>query len=218
MYYTKVKHTSYAGFGITEGQIIATISMLVTAFLGQDFWTETLRYIFLVPIILVESYMVGYALIDTLKFACNTPVLLRFHELFPLVQFLGLSYIMTYTEFFVQYPALAYVIMSLLFYLQNGKLVLASVAETKMSLFHLELFYLWLPSIALFISKMGWVDRKLGKEIQIWSGFLVMVLVIERTITCSIILTRQVTKKLGYGFFDVPRPIETPGYNGRKSN
>lgn len=51
---------------------------------------------------------------------------------------------MTYTEFFVQYPALMYVIMSLIFYLLNDKLVLASVAEIKMSLFHLELVYLWL--------------------------------------------------------------------------
>lgn len=217
MYYTKVKYTSYAGFGITEGQFLVTISMLATAFIGQDFWTVTLRYISLVPVIAVEGFMTVFALFDTLKFPCAIPVLARLHELFPLAQFLGSCYLMTYTEFFAQYPAFVYVIMSLIFYLQNGKLVLASVAETKMSLFHLELLYLWLPSIGLLLQKMEWVDPKLGEQMQVKGGFLTVLLVVERTITCSIILTRQVTTELGYGFFEKPRPIETPGFSGDKS-
>lgn len=211
MYYTKVKFTSYAGFGITEGQFVVIISMLATAFIGQDFWTDTLRYISLVPVILVEGFMSLFAVVDTLRFGSAVPPLARLHELFPLAQFLGSCYLMTYTEFFIQYPALVYFVMSLVFYLQNGKLVLASVSETKMSLLHLELLYLWLPSIGLLSQKMEWVDSKLGEQMQIWGGFILVGLMIERTITCSVLLTSQVTKRLGYGFFDKPKPIATPG-------
>ena len=210
MYYTKVKYTSYAGFGITEGQMLAIISLLITGIYGQDLWGPTIRALILIFVIAIECFMSLFALIDTIKAKCSTPLFERFWEILPLAQFLVSTFIMTYTEFYNKYPALVILIMSLSFYLLNGKLVLSSVIENKIALFHLDLFYLWLPSIPLFIQNLGLIDSECSIKAQIWCGFALVVLISERVITCSIILVSHITKRLGYGFFDIPKSIETP--------
>lgn len=211
MYYTSVKCTSFGGFGLTEGQVLAIASMFATSVLGQDFWSHSVKSVILITVICVELLMVLFALVDTLKYSCPVPRFVRLRELVPLAQFVGLSYAVTYTEFYIRYPALGMFAMSLIFYLQNGKLVLASVTETKMALFHLDLLYLWLPLIPFALQKMGVIGEALGVQGQVWGGYLFVALTVERTVTCSIILVKQVTKYLGYGFFEVPpRALDSP--------
>eukprot|EP00826_Nyctotherus_ovalis_P056231 TRINITY_DN754_c0_g1_i11.p1 TRINITY_DN754_c0_g1~~TRINITY_DN754_c0_g1_i11.p1 ORF type:complete len:222 (+),score=47.54 TRINITY_DN754_c0_g1_i11:681-1346(+) len=211
MYYTGVKCTSFGGFGLTEGQVLGIASLFATSVLGQDFWSHTVKSVTLIIVIFIELLMVLFALVDTLKYSCSVPRLKRLRELVPLAQFIGLSYAMTYTEFCIRCPALGMFAMSLIFYLQNGKLVLASVTETKMALFHLDLVYLWLPLIPFALQKMGVIGETMGVEGQMWGGYLFVALTVERTITCSLILVKQVTKYLGYGFFEVPpRAIDSP--------
>ena len=211
MYYTGVKCTSYAGFGLTEGQILVIISLFATSILGQDFWTDTVKVATLIPVIGVELFMSLFALVDTMKYQCSISRVARLHELFPLAQFIGLSYFMTYTIFYIKYPALAMFAMSLIFYLQNGKLVLASVTETKMALIHLELLFLWLPLIPYILQCRGIISKEDGEYFQIRCGFVFVFLIVERTITCSVVLVSQVTQYLGYGFFDVPKPMINDG-------
>lgn len=211
MYYTGVKCTSYAGFGLTEGQVLGIASLLATSVLGQDFWSDTVKSVILILVIAVEVLMCLFALVSTMKYRCTISRLTRLRELVPLAQFIGLSYAMTYTEFYIRYPCLGMFAMSLIFYLQNGKLVLASVTETKMAMLHLELLYLWIPLIPFILQQAEILDEAKGVQLQLWCGYIFVALIVERTITCSLILVNQVTKHLGYGFFDIPnKAIETP--------
>lgn len=204
MYYTGVKCTSYAGFGLTEGQFLGIISFFTTAILGQDYWTPTFRMIAVIPVAFIELFMALFALVDTIKYQCPISRLARFHELVPLAQFIGLSYAMTYTQFYALYPALALYGLSLIFYLQNGKLVVASVTETKIALFHLELVYIIIPVIPYLLQKTEILDKEWGEKAQIWGGYIFAALVTERAVAYTLILVSQITKYLGYGFFDVP--------------
>lgn len=195
------------------------ISLLTTSILGQDFWSDTVKAATLIPVIGVEVLMCLFALIVTMNYRSSISRLARLRELVPLAQFIGLSYAMTYTEFYIHYPCLGMFAMSLVFYLQNGKLVLASVTETKMAVLHLELLYLWIPLIPFALQKGGILDETKGIQWQIWSGYIFVALIAERSITCSLILVNQVTKHLGYGFFDVPnKSIETPNGSPTKEH
>ena len=211
MYYTGVKCTSYAGFGLTEGQVLVIASLLATSVLGQDFWSHTVKSVTLIAVISVELFMSLFALVDTMKYKCSISRVARLRELVPLAQFIGLSYAITYTEFYIRYPCLGMFAMSLIFYLQNGKLVLASVTETKMAVMHLELLYLWIPLIPYMLEKAEVIEKEKAIQGEVWGGYLFVALVVERTVTCSLILVNQVTKYLGYGFFEIPhKAIETP--------
>lgn len=207
MYYTNTKYTNCFGLGTTELQTILTLSLLTTSRNSS----AALQYTPLILTTLIQVIMSVSALMGVLSCGSATPVLARLREFFPLAQFLAACFATAHTEFFARHPALAYFAMSLVLYLQNGKLMLAGVAKTKMSLFHLELLYLWLPSVGLLLQKMEWVDSKFGEQLQVWNGFLAVQLVVERVITCSVYVASQVTKRIGYGFFDTPKPIPAPG-------
>lgn len=131
--------------------------------------------------------------------------LYKARELFPLIQFFALTYVWTDTAYYKQYSLLAMISMSIIFYLINGKIVLAFVTQSKMKLFHLELLYLLLPAGILIAEKARWIDSKTCDDLQVKAGILILILHIERFITYSMSIIMQVTKYLGFGFFEIPK-------------
>eukprot|EP01022_Parablepharisma_sp_SALTPOND_P028380 TRINITY_DN70878_c0_g1_i1.p5 TRINITY_DN70878_c0_g1~~TRINITY_DN70878_c0_g1_i1.p5 ORF type:complete len:179 (+),score=27.74 TRINITY_DN70878_c0_g1_i1:954-1490(+) len=131
--------------------------------------------------------------------------LAQLQELFPLSQFFVLSYIWSQTVFYREYPLLMFVSMAIIFYLVNGKLVLACVTKQKMKMLHLDLLYMLLPAAVLLAEKMAWMDAKQCDKVQIILGFVLTVLYVERCVSYSISVVRQMTAFLGYGFFEMPK-------------
>jgi len=211
MYYSGVKYTGYGAFGLTEAQFLCIICFVITGIFGQGFWTPILQ----TPVTLISSttgtFMTLFAGYKVMIQPIKVPVWRRFREVLPLMQYLILAYIWTLTSFHQKYPALVYFALSMVFHLQNGKLVLASVTHTIMPIFHIELFYLLLPSILLALELTGFMGKEMGVNLQFYCGILVLLLTIERATTYSILCVNQITRYLGFGFFDIPKvKVVTP--------
>jgi len=126
-------------------------------------------------------------------------------ELLPLIQYLVLTYIWTHTAFYQQYTLLAVISLSILFYLINGKVVIAFVTDTKMKLLHLELLYLLVPAGILALEKTQLITSKVCDSLQIKVGIIIVLLHVERLLTYSLSIVFQVIKCLGFGFFEMPK-------------
>ncbi len=140
------------------------------------------------------------------------PPMGRLRELFPVAQFVVLSYIWTYSSFYQQYPLLVYIGWSMVFYLVNGKLVLACVTHCPMKMIHLELLYMIAPAGILAAEKMGLMAPALCDKLQLVVGVLVVLLCCERCVTYSVSVVTQMTAFLGFGFFDMPQPGKIEEY------
>ena len=92
-----------------------------------------------------------------------------------------------------------------MFYLINGKIVLAFVTDTKMKLLHLELLYLLVPAGILALEKTQLITSKACDNLQIKMGIIITLLHVERFLTYSLSIMFQVTKCLGFGFFEIPK-------------
>ena len=63
------------------------------------------------------------------------------------------------------------------------------------------------PLVVLIIEKMDLLPGPTCDKLQINIGFILVLLNIERGITYSYLVVKQTTFFLGYGFFDMPKPI-----------
>ena len=134
--------------------------------------------------------------------------LYKLRELFPLIQFIALSYIWTWTNFYKTYPTLVAFSLSIVFYLLNGKMVVAFLTKKPMKLFHLEIFYFLIPVGIILAEKYQFITTKQADDMQIRAGFLILGLHVERMITYTIMVTNRVSNYLGIGFFEIPKKKE----------
>ena len=148
---------------------------------------------------------VGMSVLCIFKVINNFSQIKRVRELLILVQFIGLTYVWTLTSFYNQYPLLVMFSMSILFYLINGKMVLAFITKKQIKLFHLELLYLLIPTGILLAKNYGYITTEKCDDLQIKAGFLVLALHVERMITYSVKVINRVSNYLGIKFFEIPR-------------
>jgi len=138
------------------------------------------------------------------------PRIMQFWELIPGAQFILLSFIWTQTAFYREYPLLMFLALSFVFYLINGKLVIACVTKVRMKLLHPELLFMLIPAFLLFLEKLNILETKLADKLQIIAGIFITIGFIERSISYSMSIVKQMTGFLGFGFFEMPKKKELP--------
>ncbi len=148
-----------------------------------------------------------FCVVKIVRMKSDVPMLRRFKELIPMVTFMTLSFLWGATSFFRDYGTIAFVALSLQFYLLNGKLVIACLAHSRVKPIQLEHIYLLAPLVLMILGKLGYIEVALEERLQFWAGIGILVLSIERTVTYTYKVVGKFTRFLGFGFFEAPKKL-----------